>query len=120
MVVHQGKLMDVMIWMVLIAGMIAYTTWWFHRTRTMVNRWAEHNRLKVLEYSVMPFPPYPPIMVTLTTSRNQLIVRMRVFDESTRRIRTGWLRLGTFWWGLLDVDAVEVFWADHQAATPRA
>lgn len=106
--------MNVMIWIVLIAGIIAYTTWWFHRTRTMVNRWAEHNGLKVLDYSIMPFPPYPPIMVTLTTSRNQLIVRMRVYDDSMHRIRTGWLRLGTFWWGLLNVDAVEVFWADHQ------
>lgn len=105
--------MNVKIWIVLIAGIIAYTIWWFYRTRTMVNRWAEHNRLKMLDYSVLPFPPYPPIMVALTTSRNQLIVRMRVYDDSIHRIRTGWLRLGTFWWGLLNVDAVEVFWSDH-------
>ena len=105
--------MDVIVWMVMIGGIIAYTTWWFYRTRTMVNRWAEQNRLRVLDYSVMPFPPYPPALVTLTTSTNQLIVRMRVYDNSIHRIRTGWLRLGTFWWGLLNVDAVEVFWADH-------
>ncbi len=103
------------IWIVMIAGIIAYTTWWFHRTRTMVNRWAEHNGLKLLDYSIMPFPPYPPIMVTLTTSRNQLIVRMRVYDDSIRRIRTGWLRLGTFWWGLTNIDAVEAFWAGHDS-----
>lgn len=106
--------MNVMIWIVLIAGIIAYTTWWFHRTRTMVNRWAELNGMKLLEYSVMPFPPYPPIMVTLTTSRNQLIVRMRAYDNRIHRIRNGWLRLGGFWWGLLNIDAVEVFWADRE------
>ncbi|MFC5525320.1 hypothetical protein ACFPPA_06150 [Rhodanobacter ginsengisoli] len=100
-----------MILIVMAAGIIAYTTWWFHRTRTMVDRWAEHNGLKVLDYSIMPFPPYPPIMVTLTTSRNQLIVRMRVYDDSIHRIRSGWLRLGSFWWGLTNIDAVEVFWA---------
>jgi len=106
--------MKVTFWIVLTAGIIAYTTWWFYRTRSMVKRWAEHSRLKLLDYSVMPFPPYPPIMVTLTTSRNQLIVRMRVYDDSIHRIRHGWLRLGSFWWGLMNIDAVEVFWAEHQ------
>jgi hypothetical protein len=106
--------MMVMTWIVLIAGITAFTTWWFHRARTMVKRWAELNGFKLLDYRIMPFPPYPPFMVTLTTSRNQLIVRMRVYDDGIHRIRQGWLRLGSFWWGLLNSDAVEVFWAEHQ------
>lgn len=53
-------------------------------------------------------------MVTLTTSKSQLIVRMRVYDKSIHRIRNDWLRLGSFWWSLMNIDAAEVFLADHQ------
>ncbi len=106
--------MKVMFWIVPIAGITACTTWWLCRTRTMLNRWAERNGLKLLDCSVMPFPPYPPIRVTLTSSRSQLIVRMRVHDDRIHRIRQGWQRPGSFWWGLLNIDAVEVFRAGHQ------
>jgi hypothetical protein len=27
------------------------------------------------------------------------------------------LRLGSFWWGLMNVDAVEVFWADQEESS---
>ena len=66
-------------------------------------------RMRILESRRLWFPPLGRF---LTISKSQAIVRIRVYDETTQRIRHGWLRLGSFWWGVLDADAVEVRWED--------
>ncbi len=105
---------SVISWACVIAAIIAYTTWWFHRIGTMVRRWAEQSGMKLVSYSVLPLPPNPPARIVFRTSRGQAIVRVRVYDADLRRMRHGWLRVGSYWWGLLSGDAVEMFWADEQ------
>lgn len=106
--------MDVLIWLGVIVAVIAYTTWWFYRIGSMVRRWAAQSGMRLVSYSVLPLPPYPPAMMVFKTSRGQAIVRVRVYDVELRRMRRGWLRVGSYWWGLLSGDAVEIFWADEQ------
>ena len=86
-----------------------YLYWYFARTKAMVEGWAGANRMRILESRRLWFPP---LGMFLTTSKSQVIVRIRVYDETTQRIRSGWLRLGSYWWGVLDADAVEVRWED--------
>ncbi len=86
-----------------------YLHWYFAGTKAMVAVWAAANRMRILESRRLWFPP---LGMFLTTSKSQVIVRIRVYDEMTQRIRSGWLRLGSYWWGVLDADAVEVRWED--------
>lgn len=90
-----------------------YLCWNIVRTRAMVAAWAELNGCKMLEWRRSWVPP---LNLWVTSSRSQVIVSIRVYDETTHRIRSGWLRLGSFWWGLLDADAIEVQWQDPQAS----
>ena len=46
----------------------------------------------------------------LTTSREQSIVHIKVLDPATQRVREGYLRLGSYWWGTLDFNAAEIRW----------
>jgi hypothetical protein len=86
-----------------------YMYWYFARTKSMLATWAAANGFTVLESSRTPFPP---LRLLLTTSKQQTLMRIKIYDLSTHRIRSGWLRLGTYWWGLLNDDAIEVNWDD--------
>jgi hypothetical protein len=86
-----------------------YVYWDIRRVKAMVAAWAALNRCRMLESRRAWFPP---LGMFLTTSKYQVIVRIRVYDETTHRIRNGWLRLGSYWLGLLDANAIEVRWAD--------
>lgn len=66
----------------------------------------------LLRYERPWLPPWPPLSLLLGTTRSQSLMRIRIDDETAHHIRNGWLRLCTRWWGMLDLDAVEVFWAD--------
>jgi hypothetical protein len=82
------------------------------RINALVEQWATLNRYTLLRYGVPWLPPWPPLSLLFGTTRSQSLRRIRIYDETAHHIRNGWLRLGTRWWGLLDLDAVEVFWAD--------
>ena len=86
-----------------------YLYWYYARTKAMIHDWAAANQVRLLESRRLWFPP---LGMFLTTSKSQSIVRIRVYDETTHRIRSGWLRLGSYWWGVLDADAIEVRWED--------
>lgn len=104
-------------WLLVAAGTALYTLWWLRRIRHMVGRWAERSGLRVLDYRLLWLPSSRrAAFVVLCSSRNQVVVSLRVYDPHTHRIRTGWLRLGGFWFGLINADAAEVFWAETSAA----
>ena len=100
----------ILLTMLAVAGF--YTYWYFSRTNAMVAAWAQANGFKILEVKRW-FWSIPPVGMLLTTSRSQTIVHVKVLDMSTHRIRNGYLRLGSFWWGALDFDAAEVRWQDE-------
>jgi hypothetical protein len=101
----------------IIIGIASYTTWWYLRIRSMVKRWAAHHEVQLLDFSILFLPSRRAAWVILGSSRNQVVVQMRVYDDKVHRIRNGLLRLGSFWWGLMNVDAVEVFWADQEESS---
>lgn len=94
-----------------VAVLVVY--WHLRRVREVLARWAALHHFKVLDYSRLFLPPWPPAIVLVSTSKSQVLLRVRVYDERIHRIRHGWVRLGSWWWGLLDEDAVEAFWADE-------
>jgi hypothetical protein len=89
-----------------------YTHWYFARTKAMVASWAAANGYTILEAKRW-YWSFPPIGMLLTTSREQTIMHVKVLDPSTKRIRNGYLRLGSYWWGVLDADAIQVRWQDE-------
>ena len=96
-----------------LASVVLYLSWHFAQVHRSVIRWAASRRFKLLAYHRLFLPPWPPALVIVGTWKSQVLLSIRVYDESTHRIRNGWLRLGSPWWGLLDADAAEVFWADE-------
>lgn len=84
-----------------------YLYWYSARIKSMLAAWAAANGFTVLEAKRRLFPP---LRMLLTTSKQQTIIRIKIYDLATHRIRNGWLRLGSYWWGLLNDDAIEIAW----------
>lgn len=94
----------------IVVSLLALYTWWhYQRVNAMVAAWAQSNGYRILEVRrwVLTFPP---LGMLLTTSKEQSIVHVRLFDPSMQRIREAFLRVGSYWWGTLDFNAVEVRW----------
>lgn len=93
---------------------IAVAIWlsWRHyrNAKTLLQAWAQANGLRILHakqsWGAMP------LSMWFTTSRYQMVYRISAYDETTHRIHNGLVRLGTPIWGLMNPDAVEVFWDD--------
>ncbi|MEO7066450.1 MAG: hypothetical protein ABI114_06050 [Rhodanobacter sp.] len=90
----------------------SYSYWYLSRTKAMVAAWGQSSGYKILEVKRW-FWSLPPIGMLLTTSRSQTILHVKVLDMSTHRIRNGYLRLGSYWWGAFDFEAAEVRWQDE-------
>ncbi|TAL72124.1 MAG: hypothetical protein EPN56_06180 [Rhodanobacter sp.] len=81
----------------------------YRSAQTLLQDWARANHLRILRKR----RGIPPLSMWFTTSRNQYLYRVEVLDETTRRIRKGWIKLGTFWWGTMSPDAVEATWDEE-------
>jgi hypothetical protein len=57
--------------------------------------------------------PIAPLAMYFTTTRNQVLFHVAVYDPSLHRIRSAWIRFGSRWLGLLDADAINVEW-EHE------
>jgi len=93
-------------------GIVLFAVWMrAHHVRknAMVAAWAAQNDYQILQAKTSWFPP---LGLAWSTSKYQEKVRMRVFDRTAHRIRDGWLILGSYWFGLLDAQAIEVRWDD--------
>lgn len=89
---------------VLVIGAIA---WQNSRSRQILEKWAETNGYQLLncEYQLFNQGPF-----FWTTARGQVVYRVTV-REAQGRERAGWVRLGSWWWGLWS-DQVKVRWDD--------
>lgn len=96
--------------------LIAAAIWlsWRHwqNAKTVLQDWADTNKLRILHAKSNAFWLSMPLSMWFTTSKNQMVYRISAYDEVTHRIRTGLVRLGTPVWGFMNPDAVEVFWDD--------
>lgn len=93
--------------------LIAAACYWAWRqyqgAQTLLADWARANGLRILSKK----RGIPPLAMWFTTSRSQYLYHVEVLDEATHRIRRAWVKLGSYWWGVMDGDAIEVRWDDE-------
>lgn len=78
--------------------------------RDLLRSWADANGYKIL-HANRPF--LMPWRMYFGTSRYQVVYHVAVYDDSLKRIRSAWVRLGTFWTGTMNGDAIKVQW-EHE------
>jgi hypothetical protein len=84
-----------------------YLRWHLKRQQAMLAAWAAAQHLKILHVHRRLFPP---LGQWLTSSNQQSFMDITVLDLSTQRIRQARVRLGGYWMGVLDTDAIDVTW----------
>ena len=92
---------------ILLVGVVA-CVWHINRSRSLLEEWAGQNGYRVIESSYRSIMRGPFFW---TTSKGQTVYRVTVEDR-TGRVRSGWVRCGSFWGGLLS-DPVQVRWDDE-------
>jgi hypothetical protein len=80
----------------------------FSRGRSLLNRWAQENNFQILDFEMRTLSAGP---FTWTSSRNQIVYFVHVRDREGKE-RSGWVRCGSFWGGILS-DKTEVRWKDE-------
>ena len=88
---------------------IVMIAWHFSRSRSLLDQWAADNGFRIIESSYRNLVRGPFFW---TTSKGQTVYRVTVEDGSGRR-RSGWVRCGGWFLGLLS-DRVQVRWDDEQ------
>ena len=81
--------------------------WHFHRSRTLLDQWAEQNGFTILDREYRNFFKGPYFW---TSSRAQTVYHVKVRDREGS-VRSGWVRCGGWVLGLLS-DQTEVRWED--------
>ena len=84
---------------------IGMTVWTFSRSRDLLNQWACDNGYQIIqsEFRWLRRGPF-----FWTSSKGQMIYHV-VVRTPAGRTRSGWIRCGSFWWGLLQ-DTVQERW----------
>ncbi len=93
----------------LVFVVIAAALWWsFSRSRSLLKQWADENDYEILdsEYRIFRKGPF-----FWTSSRGQTVYYVKTRDKQGN-MRSGWVRCGSWWWGLL-ADETEVRWEDE-------
>jgi hypothetical protein len=89
-----------------VAVLSMLTLWWhFGRSSSLLHQWAAKNGYRIIrkEYRYFFRGPFT------WTSTNTQTVYYVVVDDSSGISRSGWVRCGSWWFGLLS-DKVEVRW----------
>jgi hypothetical protein len=89
---------------------ILTTLWFFKRSATILERWAEQNRYELLESKINWFNQGPFFW---TSSKGQTVYYVQVLDRRNGQTRRGWVRCGSFWGGLMS-DKAEVRWDERE------
>ncbi len=80
--------------------------WWhYRRSASLLEQWARRHRYRILSQQYCYFFKGPFFW---TSSKDQVVYRVTVQDEEDRE-RTGWVRCGGYFFGLLS-DNVEARW----------
>lgn len=84
-------------------GIAAYVIWGYSRARLLLRRWARVNGFEILHSTFGLGGPFD-----WTSSNSQIVyfVDVRLPDGQER---TGWIRCGSFWAGVIS-DKTEVRW----------
>jgi len=90
----------------LISG-TAMTIWTFSRSREILEKWARDNGYELI---MSEFRWLRRGRFLWTSSKGQMLYYVKV-QTPEEQIRSGWVRCGSFWWGLLSEKA-EVRWED--------
>ncbi|WP_426690280.1 hypothetical protein [Rhodanobacter ginsengiterrae] len=98
----------------LTAVVIGLACWLGYRhyvgSRELLKAWARANGYTILHARRSLFMP---LGMYFTTSRSQVVFHVAVYDTSRKRNRSAWVRLGTYWVGSLDGDAIDVRWENE-------
>jgi hypothetical protein len=86
---------------------IAVIYWQNSRSAAILQKWADDNGYQILQKDYRHFFRGP---FFFTTSRHQTVYRVTVCDK-TGQERSGWVRCGGWWWGMLS-DQATVRWDD--------
>jgi len=84
---------------------LAMTAWSFSRGRRILEQWADRHGCRIVSSEVRWFRRGPFLW---TTSKHQIVyyVVVETQDGQTKR---GWVRCGSFWWGVM-TDKAEERW----------
>ena len=89
-----------------VAVLIILSLWWhFGRSSSLLHDWAENNEYRIIRQQYRYFFRSP----FLWTSTKGQAVYYVVIEDSAGASRSGWVRCGGWWFGLLS-DNVEVRW----------
>jgi hypothetical protein len=94
------------VFFVLLVIFLVLLAMWLHtgRSKALLSRWADSNGFRILQAKYLFFKgPY-----FWTSSRGQTVYYVTV-ESAAGRPRTGWVRCGGWWFGLLS-DKAEVRW----------
>ncbi len=83
--------------------------WHIARSRKLLKRWANNNNCEILQSDHRSLFRGPFFW---TTTRGQAVYFVRIRDAAGN-VRTGWVRCGSFWAGMLS-DKTEVRWDDPE------
>ncbi|MDD5542330.1 MAG: hypothetical protein PHX83_04080 [Acidobacteriia bacterium] len=86
---------------------IAGLVFTLRRSRSLLNHWAAQNGFEILQAKVRMLFAGP---FTFRHSRGQIVYLVRVRDRAGME-RSGWVRCGSFWLGVLS-DETEVRWEE--------
>jgi hypothetical protein len=92
--------------LVAVLALVAFALWWHYtRSAALLERWAEENGFTVVDRRLRHFFRGP---FTWTAAEGQTVYRVTVVDSCGRE-RSGWVRCGSFTFGLLS-DKIRVRW----------
>ena len=102
-------------YLLLCLSMFALVGWLLRRhyvkARELLQAWADGNGYKILHATR---PLFVPFNVPLGATKYQVVYHVAVYDDAVKRIRSAWVRLGTYWTGSMEADAIKVVW-EHES-----
>ncbi len=99
--------MEILFFFFLFLIVIASFWWQSDRSHTVIEQWAEQHGYRLVECNNSPFKgPF-----FWTSSKGQTVYHV-VVEDKTGRTRSGWVKCGSYWWGLMS-DQAEVRWEDE-------
>lgn len=105
---------------ILVVGIgLSYALSVYVYARSLVRDWASANGFQVVKWGSQALPSVgerPDVAKQMEmfalNSKNQILLRAAFYDVANHITRTAWVRIGSFWFGLLDKDAIDVMWDD--------
>ena len=91
--------------LVFVALGVGMTVWTFSRSRKILERWAAENGYQILS-SEFRWLRRGPFFWTSSKGQTVYYVVVRTPEGPTKR---GWVRCGSFWWGVMQ-DKAKVRW----------